>query len=260
MGVLNRTPDSFSDGGRYLAERDALELARGMVASGAAIIDVGAESTRPGAARVDAAEQLARIGGIVRTLANEGMLVSVDTTSPAVAAATLADGAAMINSVELDPAAELAELARRHGAELCLMHSRGSMTSMEGFSNASEDAYRDVVADVWSEWSRAAALALRAGLSVDDLYFDPGLGFHKSARHSLALVSRASEFTDRGHPTLFGPSRKSFLAPNTAPTERLGATIASCLALADRGVSVLRVHDVAIVHQALRFREAVHRV
>jgi dihydropteroate synthase len=257
MGVLNRTPDSFSDGGRYLAERDALQRARSLVEAGAVIIDVGAESTRPGAERVDATEQLRRLGSVVRTLTDEGILVSVDTTSPEVAAAALEDGAAMINSVELEPARTLAELAHRHGAELCLMHSRGAMTSMAGFSAAPEDDYGDVVTDVWREWSRAAGAALEAGLSVEDVYFDPGLGFHKSARHSLELVARARELTGRGHPTLFGPSRKSFLAPEVPPADRLAATIASCLALADRGVQVLRVHDVAAVRQALRFREAV---
>lgn len=260
MGVLNRTPDSFSDGGRYLDERDALQRARCLVDAGAVIIDVGAESTRPGAAKVDATEQLRRLGAIVRVLASEGILVSVDTTSPEVASATLVDGAAMINSVELAPARALAKLAHRHGAELCLMHSRGEMTSMEGFSRAAEDAYVDVVADVWREWSRAAEVALDTGLLADDVFFDPGLGFHKSARHSLELVARARELTDRGYPTLFGPSRKSFLAPEAPPADRLGATIASCLALADRGVQVLRVHDVAEVQQALRLREVVAHV
>lgn len=260
MGVLNRTPDSFSDGGRYLAERDALQRARSLVEAGAVIIDVGAESTRPGAARIDAAEQQRRLGSIVRILTSEGILVSVDTTSPEVAAAALEDGAVMINSVELEPARALAELTHRHGAELCLMHSRGAMTSMPGFSRTSEDAYGDVVADVWREWSQAARVALEVGLATEDVWFDPGLGFHKSARHSLELVARSGELVSRGHPTLFGPSRKSFLAPDVSPDERLGATIASCLALAERGIRLLRVHDVAAVRQALRFREAVARV
>src|SRR5262249_44717971 len=154
----------------------------------AAIVDVGAESTRPGARAIPDAEQLARIGGVVRAIAARGALVSIDTTSPTVAERALCDGATIVNSVSLEPAAELGALAAAHGAALVLMHSRGSMSEMRGFSQYAEDAYGDVVADVAREWSSAAERALRAGLPRESLVLDPGLGFFKSARQSLELV------------------------------------------------------------------------
>lgn len=269
MGVLNCTPDSFSDGGQFLDERSALRHAERLLTEGASLLDVGAESTRPGAARVSDEEQLARIGGIVRALAAQGALVSIDTTSPRVAARALDDGAVLVNSVELGGAAELARVARARDASLCLMHSRGAMTAMPGFSQAGAGDYgADVVGTVLAEWTRARDAARDAGLAQADIWLDPGLGFHKSAQHSLALCARADELVAVGHPVLVGPSRKSFLAAVTTPPgaalappqERLGATVAACLLLARRGVTALRVHDVAAVAQALSFRDAAGRV
>ena len=265
MGVLNCTPDSFSDGGLYLDERRALEHAEGMIEAGASIIDVGAESTRPGAARVPAAEQIARALPVVRALAGRGLFVSIDTTDREVAARMLDAGASMVNSVELGGAADLAALARSFDAALVLMHSRGSMEKMAGFSDAPSRSYGDVVVDVLSEWREARDAALAAGLDAGSIVLDPGLGFHKSAEHSLSLVRRLGELAAAGHPLLVGPSRKSFLAVVTKrpghdpvpPRERLGATIAACLACAKRGAAILRVHDVQEVAQALAFEAAL---
>ncbi len=270
MGVLNCTPDSFSDGGQYLDERSALRHAERLLTEGAELLDLGAESTRPGAPRVDAETQLARLGRAIKTIASWGARVSIDTTLPAVALRALEDGACLVNSVELGPAFELARHARSFDAALCLMHSRGEMTTMPGFSRAgTAGSYGDdVVATVIAEWSRARDEALRAGLARDDILFDPGLGFHKSAEQSFALSCRCEELVRLGHPVLVGPSRKSYLAAITAqpgaalaPADRrLGGTIAACLSLAQKGVAVLRVHDVAEVGQALRLFEAERRV
>jgi len=267
MGVLNCTPDSFSDGGLYLDERLALEHAEGMLERGASIIDVGAESTRPGAPRITATLQVERALPVVRALASRGVYVSIDTTDREVAARMLDAGAAMVNSVELGVAADLGVLARRFDADLVLMHSRGSMEKVAGFSHAPERSYGDVVADVLSEWRTARDAALSSGLDATSLVLDPGLGFHKSAEHSLTLVARLSELVAAGHPVLVGPSRKSFLAVVTkgpgaeaaAPSERLGATVAACLACAKRGAAILRVHDVREVQQALAFESALAR-
>jgi len=268
MGVLNRTPDSFSDGGDYVDDARAVERALAMVEEGASIIDVGAESTRPGALPISAPEQIARLGSAIRHLSDAKVLVSIDTSSLEVARFALDQGARIINSVELAPAEALGRLAAERGAWLVLMHSRGSMTSMAGFSSTPDDAYGDVVADVWSEWRSAAQRALDAGLGPDRLLFDPGLGFHKNARHSLTLCARLAELAREGFEIVAGPSRKSFVAiaagasgtARVPPSERLGGTIAACLACARAGASFLRVHDVAAVAQALRVQRALDEV
>jgi dihydropteroate synthase len=261
FGVLNCTPDSFSDGGQFVDPARALDHALRLVEEGADVIDIGAESTRPGAPRIDAREQRARLGGLVGMLSRRGVLVSIDTTDPEVASFALDEGASLVNSVELGPARALARVVRKADAMLALMHSRGGMTEMPGFSAMDEAAYGDVVLDVRREWRAARDEALDEGLAVGDVWLDPGLGFHKSARHSLALCARLAELALEGAPVLVGPSRKSFLAVVTAapgeaprpPSERLGATIAAAIACAQRGASALRVHDVLPVRQALRF-------
>ncbi|WP_434043477.1 MULTISPECIES: dihydropteroate synthase [Sorangium] len=272
MGVLNRTPDSFSDGGRFENEQTALAQIDAMLSEGADMIDIGAESTRPGAQPVPDDEQIARIGGSVRDAVKRGALVSIDTTSPAVAARALDDGAAVVNTIALDSAAELGALCARRGASLVLMHSRGPMSAMAGFSAYPDDAYRDVVADVAREWSSAAARALDAGLPQGELVLDPGLGFAKNARQSLELCARLDELCALGFPVLVGPSRKSFLARAAAsergaaggdalapPSERLGGTVAAALACAARGAAAVRVHDVGPVRQALDVMRAIER-
>jgi dihydropteroate synthase len=264
MGVLNATPDSFSDGGQFLDPRAAQRHAEHLLACGAAVIDVGAESTRPGAPAVSAEEQLARIGDLVKALSKSGALVSIDTTSELVAKHALDDGAVLVNSVDPASSDALARVARPFGAMLALMHSRGSMTPMAGFSRADENAYDDVVEDVARVLGRARDAALEAGLSRGDILLDPGLGFHKSARHSLTLLAHLDRLSALGHELLVGPSRKSFVAsvttapgkPVPAPSERLGGTIAACLIAADRGAAMLRVHDPFEVGQALSLHRA----
>jgi dihydropteroate synthase len=265
MGVLNCTPDSFSDGGLFGDEAAAVSRAAALIAAGAAVIDVGAESTRPGSTAVSARDQITRLGGIVRKIAATGALVSIDTTLPEVAEYALAEGAVIVNTVSLDPAAELGAVAARRDAALVLMHSRGAMSAMKGFSVYADDAYRDVVADVGREWSEAAGRALAAGLPRESLVLDPGLGFAKNARQSIAICARLDELCALGFPVLVGPSRKSFLAriaapegPLAPPDERLGGTVAAVLACVAKGAAIARVHDVAAVAQALAVDEAIH--
>jgi len=265
MGVCNRTPDSFSDGALCLDDAAADEHVRRLVAEGADIIDIGAESTRPGAEPVEASEQMRRIGSSIRNACALGVLVSIDTTSTAVAAWALEEGASIVNTVSLDPAEELGALAARSNASLVLTHARGSMTAMRGFSVYDDAAYGDVVADVAREWSFAADRALAAGLPREDLVFDPGLGFTKNARHSIELCRRLGELCALGFAVLVGPSRKSFLARIAAregvalapPTERIGGTIAAVLGCVRRGARIVRVHDVGVTVQALAVASAI---
>ncbi len=267
MGILNVTPDSFSDGGLFANEDAAVARAEQMLTDGADIIDVGAESTRPGAEAIGADEQVRRIGNVIARIVARGGACSVDTTHADVAVRALDDGATMVNSVSLDAAGDLGLLVARYEASLVLMHSRGSMTAMPGYSRATDDAYGDVVVDVVREWRLAAARALDAGVARDRLWFDPGLGFQKNAHHSLELCARLQELASIGFPVLVGPSRKSFLAYLTAeegtplapPKDRLGATVASVLACVARGARAVRVHDVLGVRQALRFDDALLR-
>lgn len=270
MGILNRTPDSFSDGGQFVDDGAALRLVSELVDDGADILDIGAESTRPGSQPVPAEEQIARLGGVVREAGERIGIVSIDTSSPDVAAWALDQGASVVNSVSLEPAAELGALCARYDAALVLMHSRGTMAAMPGYSLYDDAAYGDVVADVTREWSAAAQRALDAGLPPSELLFDPGLGFAKNARHSLELCARLDELCALGFPVLVGPSRKSFLARAAAPGgagnsnetiappgARLGGTVAATLACIERGASVARVHDVGQVRQAIAVFEAI---
>jgi dihydropteroate synthase len=273
MGVLNRTPDSFSDGGDFLDEDAALRRAREMLAQGADILDIGAESTRPGAPSIPDEEQIARLGRTIPQAVALGALVSIDTTSPRVAEHALAQGAAIVNCVDPARAEELGALCARRGAALVIMHCRGSMTAMRGFSAAPDSTYGDVVAEVASELDGAARRARSAGLPAEDIVLDPGLGFAKNARHSLALVARLEAICALGFPVLVGPSRKSFLAHVAAaeekaaglagelapPAQRLGGTLAVVLACAERGARIARVHDVAEARQALSVWQAIGR-
>ena len=256
MGVCNVTPDSFSDGGRYLGFSAAAARVDELVAAGADIVDLGAESTRPGAKPVPAAEQLARVLEVDR-YAQERACVSIDTTSPEVAAACLDAGACIVNDVSLLADDALAKVVAASGATLALMHARGPMEKMRGFSQYPDAGYGDIVADVVAEWAAAATRARAAGVADDALLMDPGLGFAKNARQSAELLRRTAEVVHAvGVPVLVGASRKSFLAPlagtpDAPPEARLGASLVAAVYAAQAGARVVRVHDVAETHQAL---------
>jgi dihydropteroate synthase len=267
MGIVNRTPDSFFDGGAYMDDTAARARVEQLVLEGADIVDVGAESSRPNAPIVSAAEQIRRLGNIVELACDAGVVVSIDTTSAEVAEHAARQGARMINSIALTPAAELARIAKQHDASLVLTHCRASSNEMADFSVYADDAYDDVVAQVASEWLEAAARAQETGLAADRIIFDPGLGFTKNAEQSLTLAARLTELKRRvaPHRVLVGASRKSYVANAVArelggepppPGDRLGGSIAAAIDCAARGADILRVHDVAVVRQALAYAAA----
>jgi dihydropteroate synthase len=258
MGVVNATPDSFYQAGRSESQAAARARVEQLVAEGAEIADVGGESSRPGAAVVSADEQIARIEPAVSYAVASGKLqVSVDTTNPRVAERMLAIGAVYVNDVSCLADADLARVTARAGATLILMHTRGALGSMAGFSDYPDDAYEDVVADVKREWCAARDRAVAAGLPRERVWFDPGIGFGKNARQSFELLRRLAELRGLGVPLVVGASRKSFIraVDDAGPEERLGGTIAACLWCAAQGADVLRVHDVRAVRQALSVTE-----
>jgi dihydropteroate synthase len=254
VGVCNVTPDSFSDGGRHLSYDAACRRVDEVLADGADSIDIGAESTRPGAAPVPPEEQLARMLEVVRYAATKAC-VSVDTTRPEVAEACLEAGAVAINDVSCLADRRLAEVVARAGATLFLMHARGRQLEMRGFSVYPDSGYGDVVEDVLCEWSRAADRAISQGLARRALVMDPGLGFAKNAQQSLQLLRRTGELVSRlDVPVLIGASRKSFLRvvdADAGPSERLGASVAAALHAARQGAELVRVHDVRATRQAI---------
>ncbi len=261
MGICNVTPDSFSDGGLHFSLDHACARVDELLAEGADVIDVGGESTRPGAPSVPAKEQLARVLEVVRYAATRrNACVSIDTTSAEVAAACLDAGASVVNDVScLRDSADgggLAKVVASHGAAFVLMHARGTQTEMKGFSAWPDDAYDDVVRDVLDEWNAAASRAQALGVPRDALVMDPGLGFAKNARHSTELLRRTAEIVRAlDVPVLIGASRKSFLAladeKGAAPKDRIGASIAAALIAARAGAAMLRVHDVRATRQAI---------
>jgi dihydropteroate synthase len=261
MGVLNTTPDSFYDGGLYLGTDRARARVDELVAEGVDIIDIGGESTRPGSEPVPTQEQWARIEPTLRYSLEKGLVVSVDTSDAEVARRALALGADIVNDVSCVRDARLALVAARAQAILIVMHSREPMTRMPGYSACPDDAYTDVVADVRAEWRAGRERALGQGMPAADVWFDPGIGFNKNARHSLELLGRLAAFQSEGVPIVVGPSRKSFIAAvdPAPPEERLGGTIAACLAAVEQGARVLRVHDVRAVRQALSVHKAISR-
>jgi dihydropteroate synthase len=254
MGVLNVTPDSFYDGGRYQRRHACENRIDGMIAEGARFIDIGAESSRPGAAPVPPEEQTRRLEAALAYAVERGdTVVSVDTTSAEVAEFCLERGARMINDVSCLGDVELARVVADHGATLILMHARLPMSQMEGYSRYPENGYDDVVRDVASEWSAARDRAVLAGLAREAIWFDPGLGFSKSARQSYQILSRLADFRSLGVPIVVGASRKSFIAKvdGSGPEQRLGGSIAAAVIAAQRGANLLRVHDVYEARQAL---------
>ena len=254
MGICNVTPDSFSDGGRHYSLEDAKRHVDGLVREGADLIDIGGESTKPGAPRVAAKEQIARVLEVVR-YASTKACVSIDTTDAEVAAACLEAGASAINDVSCLREDDVARVAAKYDAALILSHARGDQTAMQGFSDHSEAAYADVVQGVIDDLMRAANRATALGVPADALIMDPGLGFTKNARQSAELLARVADLVSAfDQPILIGASRKSFLKladSDAGPNDRLGASLAAAVFAVTHGAAILRVHDVRATHQAI---------
>jgi dihydropteroate synthase len=255
MGVVNVTPDSFSDGGLYLDPGAAVRHGVELVEAGAAILDVGGESTRPGADEVPADEELRRVIPVIKGLAGVDAEISVDTSKAAVAEAALDAGAEIVNDVTaLRGDAAMAALCSERGATVILMHMAGSPRTMQ-----EHPSYDDVVAEVKAFLAERLQAALAAGIAEQRIWLDPGIGFGKTAEHNLELLRRLSELTELGRPLVVGTSRKSFIGrlDGSGANERLGGTIASSILAAIEGAKVLRVHDVSEVGQALTVAGAI---
>src|SRR5215218_1616400 len=255
MGIVNVTPDSFSDGGLYLDAEAAVAHGRELAPQGADIVDVGGESTRPGAKEVPADQELARTEPVVAALASDGIPVSIDTSKAHVAEAAIAAGAAMVNDVtalRADPG--LAGLCADRGCEVVLMHMLGTPRTMQ---DAPE--YDDVVDDVRAFLAERVQAAIDAGVAEERIWVDPGIGFGKTIDHNLELLRRLDELVALGRPVVIGTSRKSFLGRITGRDvgERVPGTIATNVLALQRGARVFRVHDVAPVRDALVVAAAV---
>jgi dihydropteroate synthase len=259
MGIVNVTPDSFSDGGAFLDTGAAIAHARRLVEEGADILDVGGESTRPGAQPVGAEEELRRVLPVLEGIAAAGLSaqVSIDTSKASVAAAAIAAGAHIVNDVSaLRADAAMVEAIADSGVECCLMHMLGEPRTMQR-----EPRYDDVVDDVKAFLEERLGFAVRAGVAERRIMLDPGIGFGKTAAHNLQLLHRLDELTTLGRPVVIGTSRKSFLGrvlaesagwqEPVAAERRLPGTIATNVLAYERGASVFRVHDVAPVRGAL---------
>ncbi len=259
MGVLNVTLDSFSDGGRFFEARAAIEHGLEMVAEGAAIIDVGAESTRPGSAHVPAGQQIKRAIPVVEALAKKTSVpVSIDTYSFEVAEAALQAGAAMINDITALSDERMGELAVEQQVPVVLMHMQGTPATMQ-----IEPQYRDVVREVLTFLLDRAMRAERFGIPKERIFIDPGIGFGKTLEHNLSILRNMHEFVESGYRVLVGTSRKSFVGKITGkekPADRLfgtAATVALCVAA---GVCVVRVHDVAEMADVVKVANAIAEV
>jgi dihydropteroate synthase len=255
MGVVNVTPDSFSDGGLYLDPTAAIAHGRELAEAGAAILDVGGESTRPGAAPVAVDEEVRRAEPVIAGLAELGPTISVDTSKAAVAAAALDAGATIVNDVTAlrgDP--EMAALCAERDAGVVLMHMVGEPRTMQD-----SPEYDDVVAEVRDFLAARMEVAVAAGIDEERIWLDPGIGFGKTDRHNFELLRGLGELARLGRPLVVGTSRKSFIGrtDGSAADERLGGTIATSVLAAAAGAAVLRVHDVAEMEQALRVTAAV---
>ena len=255
MGVVNVTPDSFSDGGVNFDPVAALASARAMTAAGADLIDVGGESTRPGSAEVSPAEEFDRVLPVVRDLAGRGAVVSVDTRHASVAAACVRAGASVINDISgfSDPA--MVALAASCDAGLVVMHMRGDPGTMQD-----EPHYSEVVPEVAAYLLGQAVSLEAAGVARERIALDPGIGFGKTIAHNLELLRRLGEIAALGYPVLIGASRKRFIGEITGvaePRERLAGSIAAALCAVENGAAIVRVHDVAETVQALAVARAV---
>lgn len=257
MGVVNVTPDSFSDGGRFLGADRAIAHGRRLHVDGADLVDVGGESTRPGAAAVSPAEEIRRVVPVVAGLVEAGVPVSVDTSKPEVAAAALAEGAVAVNDITalVDPV--MAALVAETGCGAVLMHMQGTPQTMQD-----HPSYGDVAVEVRDFLLDRAAAAERAGIDRQKICIDPGIGFGKAQKHNLQLLARLDLLVATGYPVLVGTSRKSFLGrilDEPDPAERDVATAATVAIAATRGAALVRVHNVEMTRQAVLIADAVVR-
>jgi dihydropteroate synthase len=258
MGVLNVTPDSFADGGTYLDLLDATDRVRQMLGEGADIVDIGGESTRPGAAPTSEADELERVIPLLEKIRlacdARGVPISVDTRKPAVMRAAIAAGASMINDINALRAAGSMDAVSTSGAAVCLMHMQGEPATMQQSAT-----YDDVVADVTAFLAERAAACVSAGIGRDRIVLDPGFGFGKTVDHNLVLLRRLAEIAALGYPLLAGLSRKSTIGVLTGRDvdDRMAGSVAAALAAVARGASIVRVHDVRETADALKVWRAV---
>ena len=254
MGIVNVTPDSFSDGGLYLDPGKAVEHGLELLEAGAQVLDVGGESTRPGAAEVPADEEMALVVPVIERLAGRAP-ISIDTTKASVAEAAIAAGATIVNDVSAlraDP--EMAGVCADRGVSVVLMHMIGTPRTMQD-----DPRYEDVVEEVAGFLGERALFAESEGIDAASIWVDPGIGFGKTVEHNLALIAATGRFAELGYPVLVGPSRKAFIGriDGSGVEDRLGGTIAACLAARAGGAAMVRVHDVGAVSQAIRIAESI---
>lgn len=259
MGILNVTPDSFSDGGRYFSFEDAVRSAMRMVEEGADVIDVGGESTRPGAEPVTAEEEARRVIPVIQALIGQGISVSIDTMKPTIAGQALDAGAFLVNDVSgfRDPAMFALVVERK--CSVCVMHMQGEPRTMQ-----TNPQYDDVVADVRSYLVERGEALVREGLERDQVWIDPGIGFGKTSAHNIRLLNELNAFAETGFPVLIGVSRKSFigkiLGSETKPLpvgDRLEGTLAAQIVAQLRGAKVIRAHDVSASRRAIDMTAAI---
>jgi dihydropteroate synthase len=259
MGVLNVTPDSFSEGGQFFDKDKAIGHGMKMAAEGAAIIDVGGESTRPGSASVSSEEQIRRVVPVITAIAKKsGVPISIDTHDYEVAKAALEAGAAMINDITALSDQRIGKLAAEKGVPVVLMHMLGTPATMQ-----IEPKYKDIVVEVLQFLLERAKSAEQFGITKSKIFIDPGIGFGKTTEHNLLLLRNIDRFVDSGYRVCIGTSRKSFIGKITVkekPTERIFGTAATVALCAAGGVSIARVHDVAEMVDVVKIINAVERI
>jgi len=255
MGIVNATPDSFSDGGQHLQREAAIAHAYQLIAGGADILDIGGESTRPGAAEVGEQEELDRVLPVIEGLQGINVPISIDTCKPAVMRAALAAGASMVNDVNALLAEGALQAVARGDAAVCLMHKQGSPQTMQ-----QQPRYLDVVAEVGTFLRERVAAAEAAGIARDRIVIDPGFGFGKTLAHNLALLRELDKLNELDVPILAGLSRKSMLGAITgrAVDDRMAASVAAALLAVQKGAAIVRVHDVRETVDALNIWRAVN--
>lgn len=255
MGIVNVTPDSFSDGGRYVSFSNAIDHARQLIEDGADMLDIGGESTRPGAAEVGEQEELDRVLPVIEGLRGIAVPISIDTWKPAVMRAAIKAGATMVNDVNALQAEGAIQVVAASDAAVCLMHKQGTPESMQ-----QHPSYDDVVLEVADFMRQRIAAVEAAGVGRDRIVIDPGFGFGKSLAHNLTLLRELEAFTKLGLPVLAGLSRKSMLGAITGREvgERLAASVAAAVLAVQRGAAIVRVHDVRETVDALKILNAVN--